>query len=185
MKKCSVLLLLFVIASSAIADDYRRVISSAHPGWITNYHQHANLGQGYLIRDDGSRVYFVGLVDDGELWWWREWPRTRFDAAETCQALDVATTAVGLAVGFAEGNPLGVAVLPLKLALNEYAETLPTAQCNELKTVLAAAGCGAAGANIATISAGEFRVISVVAGLAAGATATQYSFSDCEAWVDE
>ncbi|HEB94312.1 MAG TPA: hypothetical protein ENI94_12805 [Gammaproteobacteria bacterium] len=177
--------LLFLLVTLAHAGDYREVITASHPGVITNYHQHANLGQGYLIRPDGSRVYFVGLVDDGELWWWREYPRSRFDAAEVCQGADVVTSLLAAGAGAAEGNPLGVAILPLKLAINEYAESLPTQQCNKLKTTLTAAGCGAAGGNLVTMATGELTALSLAVGAAVGATATEYSFADCEAWVND
>ena len=177
--------LLFLLATVAHARDYREVIAASHPGTITNYHQHANLGQGYLIKPNGSRVYFVGLIDGGELWWWREYPRSRFDAAEVCQGADVVTSLLAAGIGAAESNPLGVAVLPVKLALNEYAESLPTHQCNHLKTTLAAVGCGAAGANVVTLATGAFDPFPLAVGAVTGATATEYSFSDCEAWVHD
>lgn len=57
-----------------------------------------------------------------------------YDLAVAGQLADVGTTVVGLANGFTESNPLGLLTFPLKYGLHKYSETLPLADCVDMRT---------------------------------------------------
>jgi len=65
---------------------------------------------------------------------------------------DLATTGVGLAMGAAEANPLGIVALPIKLAMVEYAGSLPPDEQPAAYAALAAVTWGAVANNICVIA---------------------------------
>jgi len=104
-------------------------------------------------------------------------PTADADMALIGQSADLATTAVGLAAGMAEANPImagpGLPVaLVVKLGVSEYAETLPTADCRKVKNAATFAGWGAAGWNLCVLatagSGGAAAPVCAALGLMAG-----------------
>ena len=63
-------------------------------------------------------------------------------------AADGVSTAIGLARGAVELNPLGWATIPLRIGMVEYAKTLPREQGQPIIDATAAIGWGAALSNI-------------------------------------
>lgn len=100
-----------------------------------------------------------------------------FDGAITGQAADVATTAVGMAAGFAEANPIVSGIgLPiaavLKIGAGKAAENLPVEDCHQVKDGLAISGWGLAGWNLCVLGTGGVGTVPcVVAGLVAAGVA--------------
>jgi hypothetical protein len=96
-----------------------------------------------------------------------------FDLALTGQIADVASTAVGLAAGFAEGNPVMagaagspgglVVMLAMKVGLASYADNGPLQECVDVKRVAAGFGWGAAAWNLGLLAGGP--VVGLVGGL--------------------
>ena len=146
---------------------------------VTDVHQSYNYIEGI---HDGYHV--SGLVTDGQ---WEEHGRAKvtggLDAAEAGQLADVGTTVFGIAEGFTEANPIGIATLPAKYALNEYAEESPA--CKYLKPIISGYGYGFAAANLATLAAGSFTVGSAGAGILVGVAAYHYlpGSDACIGWV--
>ena len=77
---------------------------------------------------------------------------TAHDAQQAAIA-DVATTGIGLALGAAEANPLGIATLPLKLIALHYADKLPTGERETLQSAIASVWTGASVNNVCVILA--------------------------------
>lgn len=75
-------------------------------------------------------------------------------AAATGQAADLGTTALGLSLGFAEGNPLGVALIPIKVSAYIGIKSLPLYQCMAHMQSFGKAGWAAAGWNLGFITGG-------------------------------
>lgn len=71
----------------------------------------------------------------------------------TAAALDVASTAVSIAIGATEANPIGLATIPLKLAAIAHANTLPEGERQEQHLALATVWRGAAVNNLCVIAA--------------------------------
>ena len=94
---------------------------------------------------------------------------TAHDAQQAAIA-DVATTGIGLALGAAEANPLGIATLPLKLIALDYADKLPTGERETLQSAIASVWTGASVNNVcvilALVTGGAFGAGCIVAGLA-------------------
>lgn len=92
------------------------------------------------------------------------------ERAADAAALDVLTTAAGLAMGAAEANPLGLLTLPGKLIALEHAKTLPTGEREHALSVISAVWRGAAANNLCIVVAiatgGAFGPACAVAGLA-------------------
>lgn len=92
------------------------------------------------------------------------------DRAADAAALDVLTTAAGLAMGAAEANPVGLLTLPGKLIALDYAQGLPTGQREHALSVISAVWRGAAANNLCIVVAiatgGAFGPACAVAGLA-------------------
>ena len=76
---------------------------------------------------------------------------TRSPASDAVVA-DVASTGVGLALGAAEANPLGLVTIPVKLSLLAYAENLPDGEKQQAQTMLSAVWNGAAVNNVCVIA---------------------------------
>lgn len=85
-------------------------------------------------------------------------------------AADMATTGVGLALGAAEANPLGLLTIPGKLIALEYANSLPTGEREYALSVLGSLWTGAAANNLCVIAAivtgGAFAPFCIGVGLA-------------------
>ncbi len=65
---------------------------------------------------------------------------------------DLALTGAGLAVGYAEMNPLALVGIPLTIGILDHADTLPPAQAAPIRHSVAATRWGAASWNLATIA---------------------------------
>lgn len=65
---------------------------------------------------------------------------------------DAASTGVGLALGAAEANPLGIVALPIKLAMVEYAGSLPPDEQPAAYAALSAITWGAVANNLCVIA---------------------------------
>ena len=98
------------------------------------------------------------------------------DMAASGQLADVGSTAVALSVGFQEGNPLGLAILPLKLIAYNSADKGSLGDCITNRQALATTGWGAAVANMATV-AGLFP-FSLIVGVVAGIGVYSHSRDD-------
>ena len=93
------------------------------------------------------------------------------DAANAGIAADVGTTALGLALGAAEANPLGLAVLPLKFLVKAQIDKIPEEnQRREATAQFTGMQYGAAAANLCTLAIGNpvLAVVCFAGGLAYG-----------------
>lgn len=83
---------------------------------------------------------------------------------------DVATTVMGLSLGAAEANPLGLALIPLKLIVLDYAAGLPDGEKQTVQSAVGSFWLGAAANNICVIfsllSGGTFAPLCAAAGVA-------------------
>jgi hypothetical protein len=78
------------------------------------------------------------------------------DAATAGIAADVGTTALGLSMGAAEANPLGLAVLPLKFLVKAQIDKIPEEnQRREATAHFTGMQYGAAAANLCTLAIGN------------------------------
>ena len=184
---CALSLLLALMMTSACAskipaNEWTRIAASHYPG-MTDIHQEVNVIEGIY---QGQKI--SGYIDQNDQWVeLSRRPVKAVDAAEAGQIADVLTTGIGLSQGLSETNPLGVGMLPLKFALNYYAENQGVRECGQIKTFLSATGWGAAAANIITISAGAFTGGSAAAGLLVGTLAwNQFPGTDgCTGWLGQ
>lgn len=177
-----VLLMTSACASKIPANEWTSIAQAHYPG-ITNVHQEVNVIEGIF---EGQKV--TGYIDADEQWVeLNRRPVKPLDAAEAGQIADVLSTGIGLSQGFTEGNQLGIGILPLKFALNYYAEQQGLRECGNIKTFLSATGWGATAANIVTITAGTFTGGSAAAGLLIGAMAWNYfpGTEGCEGWLGQ
>ncbi len=169
-------------ASKIPANQWTRTAASHYPG-MTDIHQEVNVIEGIY---QGQKI--SGYIDQNDQWVeLSRRPVKAVDAAEAGQIADVLTTGIGLSNGLSESNPLGVGILPLKFALNYYAENQGVRECGQIKSLLSATGWGAAAANIITISAGAFTGGSAAAGLLVGTLAwNQFPGTDgCTLWLGQ
>ena len=92
------------------------------------------------------------------------------EQAQQSAAADVVTTGVGLALGAAEANPLGLALIPLKLIVLDYAAGLPDGEKQTVQSAVGSLWLGAAANNICVIfsilSGGTFAPLCAAAGVA-------------------
>lgn len=92
--------------------------------------------------------------------------------AEQAAAADVATTGIGLALGAAEANPLGLLTIPGKLIALEYANSLPTGEREYALSAISSMWTGAAVNNLcviaAVLSCGAFAPACLIVGAAVG-----------------
>jgi hypothetical protein len=78
------------------------------------------------------------------------------DAANAGIAADLGTTALGLSMGAAEANPLGLALLPLKFLVKAQIDKIPEEnQRREATAQFTGMQYGAAAANICTLAIGN------------------------------
>lgn len=68
-------------------------------------------------------------------------------------AADVATTGIGLALGAAEANPIGLLTMPAKLIALDYANSLPTGDREYALSLFGSLWTGAAANNLCVIAA--------------------------------
>ncbi|WP_456406874.1 hypothetical protein [Thiolapillus sp.] len=179
---CVSLLLTTACASKIPANEWTAIAQAEYPG-MTNIHQEVNVIEGIY---QGQKI--VGYIDIDDNWVeLNRRPLKPLDAAEAGQIADVLTTGIGLSQGFSEANQLGLGILPLKFALNYYAEQQGLRECGNIKTFLSATGWGATAANIVTITAGTFTGGSAAAGLLAGTIAWNYfpGAEGCEGWLGQ
>lgn len=118
---------------------------------------------------DGAQLDSYGvmeLISDGG-YTYRSIKPASYDLAVAGQLADVGTTVVGLANGFVESNPIGLFAFPLKYVLHKYTETLPLADCVEMRTGMGIMGWGAAAMNMATL-AGAVIPAALAVGIVAG-----------------
>ena len=91
---------------------------------------------------------------------------------EQAAAADVATTGIGLALGAAEANPLGLLTLPAKLAAIQHAESLPTGEREYALSAISSMWTGAAANNLCIVAAiltgGAFAPACLIVGAAVG-----------------
>ena len=90
--------------------------------------------------------------------------------AQEAAVADVATTVLGLSLGAAEANPLGLATIPLKWGILEYASRLPDGEKQTVQSAVGSLWLGAAANNICVIfsilSGGTFAPLCAAAGVA-------------------
>jgi len=90
--------------------------------------------------------------------------------AQEAAVADVATTVMGLSLGAAEANPLGLALIPLKWGILEYASHLPDGEKQTVQSAVGSFWLGAAANNICVIfsllSGGTFAPLCAAAGVA-------------------
>jgi hypothetical protein len=68
-------------------------------------------------------------------------------------AADAVTTGIALSVpGIAETNPLGWATIPIRLAVMQYAKSLPREEGQPVMDAVSASGWGAAASNLAVLA---------------------------------
>jgi len=85
---------------------------------------------------------------------------------------DLATTGVGLAMGAAEANPLGIVALPIKIAITEHIKTFPKDEQPQAYAALSAVTWGVVGNNACVIAGlatgGALMPVCIALGLATG-----------------
>ena len=147
----------------------------------TSIHQRDNVIEALV---GGHKVVTYVTSDTRELIVLRKAP-VGVDYAEAAQVADVATSVLGITAGLAEANPLGAGIVPAKIVVNHYVETLPAQQCRQGKRVLLGFGSGAAVSNLLVISGITTGGIGLAVGSAVGAaSALLYSGrSGCAQWM--
>lgn len=81
------------------------------------------------------------------------------------QGADIGSTAIGLSQGFAEANPLGLVVLPVKLSLAGWADDQPCTEAAKAEKIINSITYTAVGNNVALLAG-----INPAAGAAIGLT---------------
>jgi len=146
------------IDANAIGAQAQLAATAEHGGLLT-----------VLVSDRvAPKIYAADVTLDKsrEIWLWIEcekshewcyWGRRRSargGSAESGQGLDVATTAMGVGLlGASEINPLGLAVLPMKLMLTLRTHTQAYSECIAWRSSLDSVGAGAGVANMVTLAA--------------------------------
>ncbi len=113
-----------------------------------------------------------------------ESPDTGSQLANMGMAADLGTTALGLAMGAAEANPLGLATIPLKLMVKAQIDKIPDEnQRREATARFTGVQFGAAAANLCTLAIGSpaVAVLCMAGGMVAGYTKVKSipTESDC------
>lgn len=97
------------------------------------------------------------------------------------QAADGATTAIGLAQGLSEANPLGLGLLIVKPGLIAFANTRPEPGRTALLQSLSGIGWGAAAHNLCVIAFDPASVVAcLVAGVAVGMWRMEHPAADTD-----
>jgi hypothetical protein len=83
-----------------------------------------------------------------------ESPNTASDFVNIGIAADLGTTAIGLAAGLSEANPLGIGVVPIKFLIKSQIDKIPDEnERREVSAAFSAVQFGAAAANLCTLAA--------------------------------
>lgn len=102
--------------------------------------------------------------------------RQKIEAAAAHSA-DIATTGAGLAMGAAEGNPLGLLMIPVKLVSYHRIKAAPEVEQPAMWAAYEAMGWGAAANNLCVIAAIASGGPAIVPCLAVGAAAAGLSWA--------
>jgi hypothetical protein len=87
---------------------------------------------------------------------WAQSSTAGSDLANGAIAADLGTTALGLSMGAAEANPLGLALLPLKLVVKAHIDRMPDEyERREATAQFTGLQFGAAAANLCTLALGN------------------------------
>lgn len=101
-------------------------------------------------------------------------------------AADVASTGIGLALGAAEANPLGLLTIPGKLIALEYANSLPTGEREYALSAMGSLWTGAAANNVcvilAIVTGGAFAPFCIGVGLAVASAKWQAEANERLFW---
>jgi len=99
---------------------------------------------------------------------------------------DIGSTAIGIALGAAEANPIGIATIPLKFWLLDRANTLTDGEKQQAQSTLSAMWHGATVNNVCVIASiltgGTFAPACLIAGLVAGVNKWQSTAMEREFW---
>lgn len=138
-----------------------RLAQAAEGGGLLTVHASREVAPRVVAAD-------VTLDDAREIWLWIEcegsrqwcyWGRRqigKMGAADKGQALDIATTTVGVGLlGAAEANPLGLGVLPAKALLTARTRSMAFADCVSWRGGLDVMGHAPGAANVTTLAAGN------------------------------
>lgn len=87
---------------------------------------------------------------------YRDAPAEMNDIMATGVAADLGTTALGLALGFTEANPIGLALVPLKFVMKQRINSIDDESARrEASAQFAGVQFGAAAANLCTLAIGN------------------------------
>ena len=108
------------------------------------------------------------------------------ERSNTAALTDLGSTAIGLALGAAEANPIGVLTIPLKFVLIDRAEKLPDGEKQHAHSVIGSLWHGATVNNVCVIAAiatgGAFAPVCLVAGVVAGSIRWKSTAMEREFW---
>lgn len=108
------------------------------------------------------------------------------DQSQTDALTDLGSTAIGLAMGAAEANPVGLLTIPLKFVLIDQADKLPDGEKQHAHSVIGSLWHGATVNNLCVVAAiatgGAFAPACLVAGLVAGVHRWQSTQMEREFW---
>lgn len=108
------------------------------------------------------------------------------EQSQTAALTDLGSTAIGLAMGAAEANPIGVLTIPLKFVLIDRADKLPDGEKQRAHSVIGSLWHGATVNNVCVIAAiatgGAFAPVCLVAGVVAGSIRWQSTQMEREFW---
>lgn len=116
-----------------------------------------------------SLIFAAAILVAGSAWCQARNPAN--DIANAGIAADLGTTALGLAIGAAEANPLGIAVIPLKFLAKSEIDRIPDEnQRREASAMFTGVQFAAAAANLCTLAIGNPAVAATcfAAGMALG-----------------
>ena len=109
------------------------------------------------------------------------------EQSQTAALTDLGSTAIGLALGAAEANPLGVLTIPLKFVLIDQADKLPDGEKQRAHSVIGSLWHGATVNNVCVIavlaSGGAATPACLLVGVVAGSIRWQSTQMEREFWV--
>lgn len=157
-----------------------RLAQAAEAGGLLTVHAAKQVAPRIVAAD-------VTLDDTHEIWLWVEceasrewchWGRRKFakpGAAERGQGLDAATTLVGVGMGAAEANPLGLGILPVKALVTARSHRMTFQKCVSWRGGLDVMGYAPGAANLATLTFAN-PALSIAVFLAVAATRSNYAY---------
>ena len=108
------------------------------------------------------------------------------EQSQTDALTDLGSTAIGLALGAAEANPLGVLTIPLKFVLIDQADKLPDGEKQRAHSVIGSLWHGATVNNVCVIavlaSGGAAAPACLLAGVVAGSIRWQSTQNERDYW---